>query len=325
LTKSILPHINQCNADSLAANSAALVVSNLNYTIGSNAIISDFSVVIEGKQNIALVGLNGAGKSSLIQLLVAELSADSGDIQWCSTQLGYQACNMQALNQLTACEYLAFCSGLKDIPAKVVQIEIAKVSKQWQLGAILNKPMQALSQGNLQKLAIAQAFLQQPEVVLLDEPTQALDPVAQQLFNDNLNAIKGKTLCLFSSHHISEIVEAADQVLMMDQGKLIARLDLKAQQQLWFTCDTLIRLDKLDDKFEMKHEQEYSLGSDTNIAQMLELHYQNKAYLYSLNSNSLQQNQDYLTALSQHFSTETLGVAKAALLPLFSQLANQRL
>jgi len=142
----------------------------------------------------------------LIKLLIGEYQKQKGDIFYFDStdsaaelkgcdpcdlnfksHLGYQASDMQALDNLTSLEYLQLCCELKNLPPNILNEQIKLVVKQWHLFEIIDKPMQQLSQGNLQKLAIAQAFLAQPDFIILDEPTQALDPLEQKRFIDNLN------------------------------------------------------------------------------------------------------------------------------------------
>ena len=197
----------------------SLTVNHLSFSLGDKKLIDDVSFSLPVAKKVALVGLNGAGKSSLIKLLVGEYPTQQNQITFSSKKnkrtnyhscelafkkiMGYQASTMLALENITAKEYLELCCLLKNIKPSDSVKRIGMTVDEWKLVSIINRPMHQLSQGNLQKLAIAQAFLSQPEFIFLDEPTQALDPLEQKRFIDNLNKLSNHQLCLFSSHHIS--------------------------------------------------------------------------------------------------------------------------
>lgn len=218
------------------------LVDNLCLTIGNRKIIEDLSFDIPKGKKVAILGLNGAGKSSLIRLIVGELKPQQGLIEFQNlsptelsykNKLGYQASNMQAIPSLSVIEYLELCCQLKEALANCSQGACCEIIKQWQLENIATSFMAKLSVGNLQKLSIAQAFLGSPELIVLDEPTATLDPVERKRFVKNLTQLKEGSTCIFSSHHLDEAVAVADIVLMLHQGKLVAKLDLAEQEEFW--------------------------------------------------------------------------------------------
>lgn len=299
--------------------SQALSVKRLKLEIGDKKLIDDISFSVPTQKKVAIVGLNGAGKSSLIRLLIGEFFPDSGNIHFqqltpsdleFKKQSGYQASAMQPIDNFSAKEYLQMCCLLKNINVSQITQAIEIIVTKWCLGDILNKPMQKLSQGNLQKLMIAQAFLGEPQFILLDEPTQALDPIEQKRFIDNLTSLTNYQVCLFSSHHINEAVEAADYVLMLHQGKLVALVDLNINNEYWLvsklTSQQIVLLS----------------GSELSIG----VSYQNKNNLYQLKNISSDKYQVLLDILfKEDLSLIDLGSASEALMPLFSLLANERL
>jgi len=168
--------------------------------------------------------------------------------------------------------------------------------------------MDSLSQGNLQKLAIAQAFLSQPPFLFLDEPTQALDPLEQKRFIDNLNKLNFHQLCLFSSHHINEAVESADLVLMLHKGRLIALLDIEANDEFWF----------------ISHFGLERLKPTLAEGQSIELVSNKKRKLFRLKGGSetlWKKTSNKLKLADPNF--KNLGNAAQSLMPLFAELANE--
>jgi len=311
----------------------ALTVSQLCLSIGNKIIADKISFSIPSKTKVALVGLNGAGKSSLIKLLIGELKADEGDIRFqpelvegggngkftpdsrsFKAKLGYQASNMLALGAVTAYEYLRLCCQLKGMLKSSVENQIAKVVEQWQLSEIISRPLTQLSQGNLQKLMIAQAFINQAEFIFLDEPTQALDPVEQQRFVDNLCELDDFQICLFSSHHISEAVATANLVLILHCGQLVALLNLDSENEYWLM--TNLSQEKLESVISSFKHQMVSI----------ELCYQNKNNLFCIRNLSAEIWKKLLQELAPiDQSLNGLGRASHAMMPLFAILANEQL
>lgn len=294
----------------------SLCIKNLCCKVGSKIIIDDLSLSIPHQKKVALLGLNGAGKSTLIKALVGLDKVSSGDIRYTDyspnslafkNQLGYQASSMQAVAGISVKEYLMLCCSTKTKLIKNSQRYINNVVEQWELHSLLDKPMQTLSQGNLQKTSIAQAFLGKPQYIFLDEPSQALDPVEQQRFIENLNQLNDFSLCLFSSHLVSEAVETADLVCILDNGNLIALLDLKIKNEFWLVSP--------------QTENEI-LNELPDLSLCLE--YQgNSNHLYKVTNVTLNE-QPELAKKLELLNTKNIifNDAKSALMPLFKKLAD---
>ncbi|MCW8997128.1 MAG: ABC transporter ATP-binding protein, partial [Kangiellaceae bacterium] len=223
--------------------SASLTLRQVSFKQAKRQTIFPTSITLPYGTRVAIVGLNGAGKTTLLKLIVGELKLTSGKIEYSNgrslsqligtAQLGYQAADMDALSELTANEYLQLCCTLKNYSPTKMKHKISCVNEQWDLEKILGMPVKKLSQGNLRKLSIAQAFLGEPDFIILDEPTQALDPIEQERFITNLLGLEHHHLCLFSSHHISEAVRTAESVIMMHQGAVVACLELSNTRNFW--------------------------------------------------------------------------------------------
>lgn len=299
-----------------------LQVKQLSFKRDKNCLVDNLNFNLVNQQKVALVGLNGAGKSSLLKLLVGEYPSKAGSIEYCGMspndlkfkdKLGYQPSEMSALDNFSCREYLNLCcvlkTSLKANPSKLID----QVIQQWKLDEIIDRPMHQLSQGNMQKLAIAQAFLGKPECIILDEPTQALDPIEQQRFINNLANLTNVQLCLFSSHHISETVQAADSVLLMHHGHLIAHLSLNNQSEYWLASKLSID--------EMK-----ALIKTQNQQLTINLSYQGKVNLFKINGlNETAWQQKVKLIVKSDPNTVALGSAQKTLMPLFALLANESL
>ncbi|TQV88958.1 ATP-binding cassette domain-containing protein [Aliikangiella coralliicola] len=295
-----------------------LQVNNLTFSVGDKMLLNGLSFEVVSGKKVALLGLNGAGKSCLIRTLTGEFKAEKGEISFQSLRptekafkdkLGYQASGMLALPNLSCREYLTFCCSLKSSLSGDNQHHyIELVSEQWNLTENMDIPLTKLSQGNLQKLFVAQAFLGNPEYIILDEPSQALDPIEQQRFIDNLNKLSYFRLCLFSSHHVNEAVRAADSVMMLHHGRLIAILDLHSSDEFWLVT-------KLSEAEILE-----LFSEDSNIS----VYPQSIKNLVKFEQIDIAQWQLLVKRLSDvDPSMVELGCGENALMPMFALLANE--
>lgn len=262
-------------------NSSSLKISQLNYKLGGNKRIKDISLEIASGKKIVLLGLNGAGKSTLIRLLLGELSISSGLVEYTEGQkniqpqdlafkkyLGYQADTMLAIAELDGVSYLKLCGSFKQIePAKLAR-QIAQIARQWKIEDILDKPMTALSKGNLQKLSIAQAFLGEPKWLFFDEPCQSLDPVEQLRFNQNITSLEHFESCIVSTHNVDHALEIADEIVLIHQGVLAHHFSLDEQSKMLVVIKEMpveqtrefeTSLSQLRLEFDSRFERIYSL------------------------------------------------------------------
>ncbi len=237
-------------------NSYCLQIKSLNKPIAKNNAIEELNLNIDQGKKIALLGLNGAGKSSLMRLLVGENKADSGEILYQenylenipsksvlkNTQinlqptdinfkrfLGYQADTMLAIDEMSSQQYLELCGHLKGLSPAVINERIKLISQQWELENILDKKMNELSKGNLQKLVISQVFINQPKWLFFDEPCQSLDPLEQERFNRNIKNLEDYNLCVFSTHNVKHAIDIADKIILYHQSKIIYIFDLEKE------------------------------------------------------------------------------------------------
>jgi ABC-type multidrug transport system ATPase subunit len=199
------------------------------------------SLEIREGEVVALVGANGAGKSTLLRILTTLLVPSRGRAQVCGfdverepskvrLQIGYHtggdACFYA---RLTARENLLLFAGLNNLTGAEAARRIDELAGPFGLGEWLDRQVRALSTGTVHRLGLARAVLHRPSVLILDEPTRSLDPLAASefrrfLFRDVVGR-RGTTL-IFASHTLAEVEQLADRVAVLDGGRLLA-------------CDTL--------------------------------------------------------------------------------------
>lgn len=192
--------------------------------------VDDLSFRLNQGEALALWGTNGAGKTTVLKCLLGLLQCEGAlflngyDLRRNGRQarycLGYVPQELAFHADLTVLDTCHFYARLKNVPAARVAVLLEQVG----LAAQGKKAVGALSGGMKQRLALALALLADPPVLLLDEPTSNLDAATRAEFLDLLLELRhaGKSL-LFTSHHLAEVERLADQVLILQDGRLIAR------------------------------------------------------------------------------------------------------
>ncbi len=195
---------------------------------GAAAAIDDVSFDVRVGEVVGFVGLNGAGKSTTINVLLGFLSATAGSVELFGRPLtprnahrshflmGYASGDMDLPQNLTGAQYLRFVGhqyGLRD-DTRLKQL-------QERFEPQLHKKIGNLSRGNRQKIALIAAFLASPKLVILDEPSSGLDPKMQQQFLDLVReeAAKGTTIFM-SSHYLQEVAESCSRILLIRDGRI---------------------------------------------------------------------------------------------------------
>ena len=199
--------------------------------------LAGVSFQVERGEAIAIVGQNGAGKSTLLRILATLIVPTRGRAMLggfdteregagARSQLGYHTGGDEGFYaRLTGRQNLAFFAAMNNLTGAAAQERIATVAEWMGIADELDRQVRTLSTGMTHRLGLARAMLHGPAVLLLDEPTRSLDPLAaadfRRLLKDELVRKRGATL-LFASHTLSEVEELADRMILLDHGKLAA-------------------------------------------------------------------------------------------------------
>ena len=181
----------------------------------------------------ALLGPNGAGKTTTLRALLGLIRRDGGRVRVAGSdpardprgvrrRTGYVTGGMGLYDRLTGAEILAFFGRFYGLEGAALTERIAELGRAFGLGEALVTQAQAMSSGMRQKILVARAFLHRPQVLLLDEPTAALDVFARRALLDRVLAEKaaGRAV-LYSTHVLPEAEEVADRVGFLHRGRLI--------------------------------------------------------------------------------------------------------
>jgi Cu-processing system ATP-binding protein len=205
-----------------------IIASNVSKQFGKLKALDNVSVTCTRGECIALIGPNGCGKTTLIKSILGMVVSDSGFITFNGNNIkhdwkyreniGYMPQIGRYPENMTIGQVLDM---MKDIRGKKNVMLDEDLINKFGLKEILFKRMRTLSGGTRQKVSAALAFLFNPDVLILDEPTAGLDPVSSEILKEKIIAEKNKgKLVLITSHVLSELDDLITQVIYMQEGKL---------------------------------------------------------------------------------------------------------
>ena len=225
-----------------------LSIDRLTKHYGSKIAVDSVSATLK-KGVYGLLGANGAGKTTLMRMLCAILESTSGGVFLNGKDiiemgadyrnvLGYLPQDFGYYPGYTAMEFLMYVSALKGIPKSIARKRTVELLEEVGLGDAADRKVRTFSGGMKQRIGIAQALLNHPEILILDEPTAGLDPKERVRFRNLLSDYAGDKIVTLSTHIVSDIEAIADEVLFMKKGKFVLQgsvpaLIKKAGGRVW--------------------------------------------------------------------------------------------
>jgi Cu-processing system ATP-binding protein len=203
-------------------------IANVEKSFGSLQVLRGVNFKAGAGQCVALVGPNGCGKTTLLKCLLGMVVPDAGTIEIGGTdiagdwryraQIGYMPQIGRYPDQMKIGQVVGMLSDIRDQQ----QIKDDELLKSFSLQALYHKRMGTLSGGTLQKVSAVIAFMNDPSVLILDEPTAGLDPVSAEILCDKIRAeqARGK-LIIITSHILSELDDLVSHVAYMQEGNLL--------------------------------------------------------------------------------------------------------
>ena len=207
----------------------ALKIDNLHKSFGKNKIINGLSMSIPENTIFGFLGKNGAGKTTTMKMILGFLKKDEGSIKVFGEEvsfgqsktnrfIGYLPDVPEFYGYMTAKEYLNLCGAITGLSKNEIKIKSVELLELVGLRDV-NKRISGYSRGMRQRLGIAQALLNSPELLICDEPTSALDPLGRKEILDIILKIRDSTTVIFSTHILSDVEAICDHVVVLDKGK----------------------------------------------------------------------------------------------------------
>ena len=188
---------------------------------------------------LGLLGPNGAGKSTLMRILATITKPTEGSVHWngediakspdcLRSVLGYLPQDFGVYPNLTAVEFLEYLAAVKGLPGGVARRRIEELLVLVNLTEARKRPLGGYSGGMKQRIGIAQALLNDPKLLIVDEPTVGLDPEERVRFRNLLSELGGERIVILSTHIVSDVEAAANEIAILDRGRLLTHAEPEA-------------------------------------------------------------------------------------------------
>jgi ABC-2 type transport system ATP-binding protein len=217
-----------------------LVIENVSKQYGRAAFaLRDFTLEL-GTGVLGLLGPNGAGKTTLMSILATITRATRGRVLWNGADvasnpdslravLGYLPQDFGVYPNLNAVEFLEYLAAVKGLDGPTSRRRIDELLNLVNLADVRKRPLGGYSGGMRQRVGIAQALLNDPQLLIVDEPTAGLDPEERVRFRNLLSELSGERIVILSTHIVSDVEATATAIALISQGTLVAH---SAQEEL---------------------------------------------------------------------------------------------
>ncbi len=214
----------------------SLKVDNIVKTYGNYTAVDGLSFEMNEPGVFALLGTNGAGKTTSIRIILGMLSADSGSVTWqgkkfctANESIGYLAEERGLYPKYKIMDQLIYFASLKGMRRQDAKRELDYWFERLGVQEYRDKRAEQLSKGNQQKIQLIAALAPNPELLILDEPLSGLDPVNAELFKNVIREeIKKNKFVIMSSHQMSTIEEFCRDIVILNKGKTVLQGNLNA-------------------------------------------------------------------------------------------------
>lgn len=208
-------------------------VEHLTKDYGQHRALDDISFSVEKGEIMGFLGPNGAGKTTMMRILTCFFPATKGkavvagydcfeDSLNVRKRIGYLPERVPLYEDMKVSDYLAFAAGAKGVPPKEVKRSVAKAVDDFGLQDVASRMIGACSRGYRQRVGLAQAVVNDPDVLILDEPTVGLDPKQIQEIRKIIKELAGKRTVILSTHILPEVSLLCGKVIIINKGKLVA-------------------------------------------------------------------------------------------------------
>ncbi|MBL4635910.1 MAG: ABC transporter ATP-binding protein [Kofleriaceae bacterium] len=220
-----------------------ILVEGVDKHFGGREVLSGLHFSLKSGEVVGFIGANGAGKTTTLRILSGFLNADRGTVkiaghdiirerQAACALIGYMPEGAPLYDDMRVSEYLRFRAKLKGVARRSVAEQVARVVEDLELKDYYRTLNSRLSKGYRQRVALADALIADPKVLILDEPTSGLDPLQRRAFRELLRKSSDRRCVLFSSHVLPELEAVVSRFLVLNGGTLVADGDLASLREI---------------------------------------------------------------------------------------------
>lgn len=208
-------------------------VKNLTKQFGHKTAVDDLSFSVEKGEVLGFLGPNGAGKSTTMRIITGFLPATRGAVEICGIsvkdrpedakrRIGYLPESAPLYDDMTVTGFLKFCANIRGFKGAERKKAVDRVIETCFLQTVARQSIDTLSKGYRHRTCLAQALLHDPEVLVLDEPTDGLDPNQKHEVRNLISELGKEKTIIFSTHILEEVDASCTRAMIIDQGKIVA-------------------------------------------------------------------------------------------------------
>lgn len=208
-------------------------LKNLNKNFGEIRAIKDFNLTAEKGQIIALLGPNGAGKSTLMNMITGYLTPSSGEIKILGRNIeqyplevrrniGFLSEGAPLYPDMSVAAFLAYMAELRGFFGREKRQQVEQAASTAKVEPVMGQKIETLSKGYVRRVGFAQSILSDPEILLLDEPTDGLDPNQKQHIRGLIEQMGRKKTILISTHLLEEAETVCNRIVLINKGEIVA-------------------------------------------------------------------------------------------------------
>ncbi len=208
-------------------------ISGLTKRFGPVMAVAGLSLTVNKGEVLGFLGPNGAGKSTTMKMVTGYLAPDAGTVRICGHDIekdglaarkaiGYLPEGAPAYGDMTAGQFLAFIAEVRGLTGSGAKARIEEVVARTQLESVLQQPIESLSKGFKRRVGLAQAILHDPPVLIMDEPTDGLDPNQKFGVRSLIRAMAAEKAIIVSTHILEEVEAICTRAVIIDKGVIVA-------------------------------------------------------------------------------------------------------
>jgi ABC-2 type transport system ATP-binding protein len=212
---------------------AMIEIDGLAKNFGPVAAVRGVSLNVEKGEVLGFLGPNGAGKSTTMKMATGFLTPSAGSARICGfdvqtdpipaqEKLGYLPEGAPAYGDMTPAGFLAFCARVRGLSGDAAKAAIDGVVARTELGRVMAQPIETLSKGFKRRVGLAQAILHDPPVLIMDEPTDGLDPNQKHVVRGLIREMAPEKAIIVSTHILEEVAAICSRAVIIDRGRIVA-------------------------------------------------------------------------------------------------------
>ena len=208
-------------------------ISGLTKRFGPVTAVAGLNLSVAKGEVLGFLGPNGAGKSTAMKMITGFLVPDAGTVRVCGhdietatlaaqTEIGYLPEGAPAYGDMTASQFLLFIASVRGFTGAGANARVQEAIEKTELAGVLDQPIDTLSKGFKRRVGLAQAILHDPPVLIMDEPTDGLDPNQKHSVRRLLRAMAPKKSIIISTHLLEEVEAICTRAVIIDRGRIVA-------------------------------------------------------------------------------------------------------